>query len=386
MKKLILVPLLLTVLIFGCEKFENPAAPPSGGNEVNFTLTSPSGGSLNDSLAAGQLGLLSAITNLQNIISYTWTFGDGTTDTGRVVSKKYNSTGAYNICLTVQTTGQTYNYCRVIYVYSPGVGASKPLFIGLPGTQIGNEWYVGYANLKEAVEIVCTPTAPFIVFSEVAGWFPLNLVRDTIINGHSYYVYWELVSNNQIRKFAYGGNFPANCYAWMAPNPPHWSSAYWVQAESKLCVKWVNGIAHTISGDPTNLPGMTGDVGASPVARFDISLNGDTVKIFLNKDRLTTPHTSVFQVNSITGLNSPQTLNNNSTAPGFPDWWLVRIHKNSLPTSGIVQIKYGRNWGSNVVWATIQHSVAYNQSQGVLEVRVLELGGRGVSITAYKAF
>lgn len=387
MKKLILVPLLLFVLFFffGCEKFENPMVDPpvSGGDELNFILTSPSGGLLNDSLAKDQLGLWSAVTNLQNIVSYTWTFGDGSTDTGRVVSKKYNSTGSYNVCLTVQTTGQTYNYCRVIYVYTPGVGASKPIFIGLPGTQIGNEWHVGYALLKEAIG--CDITAPFIAFSEPV-WQPMNLVRDTIINGHVYYVYRELVTNNKIRKFSYGGDFYGNCYAWMVPNPPHWSSAYWIESESKLCTKWVNGIAQVLTIDPSSLPGMTGDVGNNPVLRLDISSNGDTAKIFLSKAVLSTPHLAVFQINNIMGLNSPQTLNDLSTAPGYPDWWLVRIHKNSLPPSGIIQGHFGRNWGPNVVWATIQHSIAYNQSQGLLEIRVFELGGKINSILPYKAF
>jgi chitodextrinase len=67
----------------------------------------------------------------QDVLSYSWNFGDGTNSTGKIVSHVYTAVGVYNVTLTVSDghgkTDSDRTIASVIKVYKP---LSQPVFTG----------------------------------------------------------------------------------------------------------------------------------------------------------------------------------------------------------------------------------------------------------------
>lgn len=78
----------------------------------------------------------SASTDDYGISSYSWTFGDGTTGSGRTVSKTYSAAGTYSVTLTVRdTANQTGSQTRSVTVSSSAPCTNCEYYTGtLSGT------------------------------------------------------------------------------------------------------------------------------------------------------------------------------------------------------------------------------------------------------------
>ena len=86
----------------------------TGGNSIRFRAT--------------------AITNPNdNVLSYNWTFGDGTTGSGQVVNHTYPAAGRYNVCLVIRTASG----CETKICKSVGVaGNNQPQLVLTPNPVI----------------------------------------------------------------------------------------------------------------------------------------------------------------------------------------------------------------------------------------------------------
>jgi len=383
MKKnhLFFTALLLAVIIVmftwqGCQMDDlSPVEPGLVNTTLSFTVKDSLTGDFlaGDSAFINQALLFIGTTTTPNVAYWKYTWGDASApDTGRMAVHKYYSVGNYEICLKVYDSNWTLlnTTCRTFRIVSGTSYNAKPVFKKLGAVDLGGgNWSVTYGLARGAIS--CVIIQPFIVFAEITGWNPINLnPADTTADG--YYRYTETVTNNTIRKFSYGGNFGANCYASIAPNPPFWSSYCYVAAEQKICVKWVNGEAMPTTTTGSDLPGLVGDIGSTPVLRIGLSSNGDTVKFYLNKNRVSGSQNNPFWVNTLLGMTNPQVI---ATAPGYSEWWLARTLRSSFPQNFIMQLKYGDNYGSNTNWAAISSSYFYNSQYQVLEFVVTQLGG-----------
>lgn len=60
------------------------------------------------------------------IISYTWDFGDGATETGKTPTHSYNKSGIYTVILTVtDNTGKTYSKTFIVTIYADSESSSN---------------------------------------------------------------------------------------------------------------------------------------------------------------------------------------------------------------------------------------------------------------------
>ena len=70
-----------------------------------------------------------------DIVSYGWDFGDGTTDDGEIVTHEFDSSGTYEVTLTVETEdGRTGTRTRVVEIFNPAPRASLTFSPETPDT------------------------------------------------------------------------------------------------------------------------------------------------------------------------------------------------------------------------------------------------------------
>lgn len=96
---------------------------------INIPHTNICGGYMTDS-ATGAKTVRFKGTGIQNpndfVTSYTWSFGDGTTATGQVVTHTFPSAGRYNVCLFIRTnSGCETKICKHVGV----AGTSQPQLV-----------------------------------------------------------------------------------------------------------------------------------------------------------------------------------------------------------------------------------------------------------------
>jgi hypothetical protein len=371
---------LFVVIVFlsGCEKFDPITSNEIITDELSFVVKdNMTGDLLLDSIYVNQVGLFIGNTTLNNVAHWQWTWGDGTSaDTGRLAIHKWFLTGNYEICLKVYDVNWTLlsQTCKPWRVVSGSGYNGIPIFKCLNAVSLGNsKWKVTYGVLRKAIQ--CTPiNQPFIVFSETWGWFPINLsITDTTADG--YYKHIDTVDNYEIRKFSYGGNFSANCYATIYPNMPYWSSEFYIQSELKLCCQWINGVPTPLSG-LTGLPGTVGDAGLTPVVRMSLNSTADSIYFYFCKDRSAT-QVSPFWANNLGGINNAISLNNSN----YQNWWYVAVKRSYIPLGYTLQFIYGDRPNSAWVLANMSSSYFWNSQYQVLEFKASDLGGDIIIVT-----
>lgn len=352
----------------GCEKSADSIIGPGGPvlGDLSIVVTEEDNNQLvSDSAYVFQNLVFMARTTLPNPYRFLWNYGNSVLDSGQGTRYKYTVPGTYNITLTIYYgSGQSQTTQIQLRIVS-GTSSAKPIVKSLGSIYNGNgTWTVTYGLLRR--EIYCGTTQPFIVFSEITGWNPVNLsISDTTADG--YYKYTEVVGNSAVRKFSYGGNFAAGCYAWMEPHLPSASNIYWLADEAKNGIYWLQGVANTVGSVNNNLPGYTGDLGLNPTFRIGWSQNNDTLHFYYGKSRLPNP-TNPSYVNNITGMNSVISLANSN----WSDFWIERILFSSLPPSMVHQSQYGNNNGGILSpLADMTQSFAYIASLNLLEVRLV---------------
>lgn len=307
-----------------------------------------------------------------------WDFGNGARDSGKYVSYKYTLPGTYNVCVKAWTSPtHHYQYCRSVIVGNSGSSSSKPIFRSGGAINVGGGyWDVTYELLWDVVrQMNCDTTQPFMMFWETSGGnrVPLN----NSITSAGYKQYTKRIQNGAQEKFSFGGNFSLNCWGWDAPhvyNGVTYSNIFYVPAEAKTVVTWINGVPYPNNGTPSE-PGITGDTGPGAVVRLGPSLfSQDSIVFYFNKSQVAGNSNSPFWVNSLTGMNNPMTI---TTASGHTDWWRVAIHKNSLPSNGRITFKFGGNY-SQGSWANMNGSYYWNNAPTAqyLEAYILGVGGK----------
>lgn len=338
---------------------------------VDFLIGNPNNPySASDTIPVNIAVLFNGRSSLSGIIFWEWDFGDGTRDSGQVVTHKYTTPGTYNVCLRVWTSATQYQqYCRTIYV-GTNTTSMKPIFKSLGAVNLGNgTWEVTYGLLR-STGINCNMTQPFIAIAQF-GWDPPFYIPNPNDTTDGYWKYKQVVQNYARRSFSYGGHFP-DCYAWIAPHG-NYSSEYYVPDSGKIIVIWVDGQAVPVGGVNNSEPGLTGDTGPEAVTRVGISpYSADTIVFYFHKGRVIGSQTSPFWVNSITGMINAHPLTN---AAGYSNWWRAAIHINSLPIDGRIAFKYGGNYSAGS-WAIMSGSYFWNPGQGYMEAYVRNIGGQ----------
>ncbi len=122
--------------------------------------------------------------------SYNWTFGDGTSGTGMNPTHMYNSTGTYNVCLTVTDSiySCTYTYCDSVVVsnylsicsasfnyYQDSLNANSITFSGQSGSAPGSiiTWDFGDGNVYTGSNYVTHLYANSGVYNVCFGYFDI---------------------------------------------------------------------------------------------------------------------------------------------------------------------------------------------------------------------
>lgn len=387
---LVMLFAVLSGIIGGCENnisgFDEKTVTQNGNLYLNIKDNVTGTEITADSVYKNQALLVSFITTLTNVRHWSYNWGDGTPNdtTSRIAVHKYLSAGT--VTMTVSVYDSNYIFIassapKTFRVVDGSAYLAKPVFKKLASVNLGGgKWLVTYGVLRQAIQ--CTPiNAPFIVFSEPGGWFPEYLnPSDSTPDGYLKHI--DTVDNGVIRKFSFGGNFAANCYATIAGLLPFFSSEYFVLSENKICVLWLNGETFTIN-TVTPLPGTAGDVGTSPVMRVGLNPTGDTVYFYLNKFRVSGGQNAPFWVNNMQGLTNALNL---PTAPVYSDWWLAKVARATVPSNYTYQLNYGDSYGALTNWAAISGSYFFNSSANLLDININYLGGGMIRIRGPKGY
>ncbi|MCX6793014.1 MAG: hypothetical protein NTY12_03225 [Candidatus Falkowbacteria bacterium] len=344
------------VNIYGCGD-NAPLSPTSIENQGSSYLSL----SLKDSLTntqligdsgyVGQVLIVVGTINIPNATSVTWriSFGNGTIFNGTgftaVGGNKYLSAGIYNILLEAWDQNNVYYHTnpKPFYVLAYQ-GNLLPVFkvissVPVPNTNL-RDYTLGF--LRRAI-VACTPTIPFFADTLNNSWniTPFPNPADT---SDGYLKIVKRFADNEIDAFTFGGSYSNGCYAWIAPNLPFWTSAYFRMYgnSQKLYARFNGGVAYTLDNPaPSSLPGIFGDSGSVATTRVGVNSTRDTIYVYLCKLRASGVN-NAYCTENIHGMGTNQVVYD---TPGYPDWWYIKFSINALPSNTPFTYRYGTSNG-----------------------------------------
>lgn len=393
---LILLGCILIGVISGCNKRDLDSSLVGPGTETpELSLLIQDENQINISqIYIFQPVLIKILSTLSNPTWVVWNLNadsaladdtlSGSWQNTNMVSWQFRSAGTYRVTARVWYGNNQTMVISENFPILPNNPTTPPLIKNYTdfNHQLSNgQWEIKIGGYARAVKYAnCSPTSPFFIFWDIAGGHvvPVPNPADTSDG------YWKIilvVNSGQYLQFSFGGNYSTNCYAYIYPRPPFWSSSLLVYPNTdstKLAGRVENG-AGIVPGGPTGgamEPGITGDSGPNATVRIGkstVAPLSDSLVVYLRKAQVSATGTG-FRVDDVVGLGTYQDL---KETPNYSGWWRFAFRPDTyIPEShnNTIFFNYGVRNGSSITWANISNSFFYNMGNNYLEMNVQGIG------------